>query len=61
MTISRALVGTLVGATIATLWIVLDTGAVAIIIALALVGWLIGTMIDRPDVFIGLLERLQDR
>lgn len=58
---NKALLGTIAGALVAVIWLTFDAGAVLLVVALAAVGWLLGTIIDKPDVFIGLLQRLQDR
>ncbi len=61
MLTNKALWGALAGALVAIVWVTFDSSAVLLVIALAAVGWLIGTIIDRPEVFIRLLQRLQDR
>lgn len=60
MTMNKALIGAIVGAGIAVLWKTFDGGAVALVIALAAGGGLLGYALDRPGALIALLERLQD-
>lgn len=58
---SKALWGALIGALVAILWIAFDGTAVLLVIGLTAIGWLIGTILDRPDTVIRILERLQER
>lgn len=58
---NKALWGALAGALIAIIWVAFDGAAVLLVIAFAAIGWLIGMIFQRPDVLIGLLQRLQDR
>ena len=60
MHVSKALIGTLIGATIAVLWVTFDGGAVALVAALAAVGWLLGSLLEDPGRLIALLQKLQD-
>lgn len=61
MTGHKALWGALGGALIAIIWVAFDGAAVLLVAALAAGGWLIGMVFDRPDLLIGVLQRLQDR
>ncbi len=58
---SKALIGAIIGAALAILMIVFDAGALIFVGSLAAAGWLIGTVLDRPDAIISLLQRLQER
>lgn len=53
--------GAIAGALLAIIWVTLDGGAALLVAALATTGWLVGTILDRPDVLIEWLQRLQDR
>lgn len=61
MLTNKAVLGALAGAVIALIWIAWDGAAVLLVLAFAALGWLIGMIFQRPDVLIGLLQRLQDR
>jgi len=61
MSTNKAILGALAGALIAVIWVAFDGGAVVLVAALAAVGWLIGNVFERPDILIGMLQRLQDR
>ncbi len=61
MLTSRPLLGALAGALLAIVWIVFDGWAVLLVAGLAVIGWLIGSILDKPDVVIRMLERLQNR
>lgn len=61
MLTNKAIWGALAGALLAIVWVAFDGGAVLLVVGLAAVGWLIGMIFQRPEVFIGLLERLRDR
>jgi len=52
---NTGLIGAALGALIAIVWVVL------LVLGLALAGWLIGMIFQRPDFLIGLLQRLQQR
>ena len=54
-------IGALLGATIAIVWVALGGLAVLLVIGLAVAGWVAGMVMQRPDFFIGLLERIQQR
>lgn len=56
---SRAATGAVCGALVALAWILFDTGAVVLLVALTGLGALIGAALDRPDRLIALLERLR--
>ena len=58
---SKAVLGALVGASIALIWIAWGGAAVLLVVAFAAIGWLIGMIFQRPDVLIQLLERIRDR
>ena len=61
LTKKRSLWGALAGVLIAVIWVGLGGPAVGIVIGLAALGWIIGTILDNPDTLIKLLERLKDR
>lgn len=61
MPTSRSILGAIAGAVLAILWLVFDGGAVLFVCGLAALGWLIGTVLEKPDYLISLLQRLQDR
>lgn len=61
MPTSRSFIGAVAGAVLAILWLVFDPGAVIFVGGLAALGWLIGSVVDRPDAIISVLQRLQDR
>ncbi|MDH5293810.1 MAG: hypothetical protein OEW91_09035 [Acidimicrobiia bacterium] len=61
MTNNKSLLGAVAGASIAVVWVAFDGGAALLMIALAIVGWSIGMIFERPDIFINLLQRLQER
>ncbi len=61
MLTNKATLGALAGAAIALIWVAWDGIAVLVVVAFAAIGWLIGMIFQRPDVLIGLLQRLQDR
>jgi len=61
MLTNKALWGAIAGALIAVIWVAFDGGAVLLVAGLAAAGWLVGMIFERPDVLIGLLQRLQDR
>ena len=58
---NKGIVGALAGALIAIVWVAFDGTAVLLLIAFAAIGWLVGTILQRPDILIDLLQRLQDR
>lgn len=55
------LAGAALGALIAIVWVAFDGLAVLLVLGLAAAGWVIGMIFQRPDFFIGLLQRLQER
>ena len=55
------IVGAVLGALIAIVWTAFDGLAVLLVVGLAAAGWLLGMVFQRPDVLIGLLQRLQER
>ena len=57
--LSKTAVGAVVGALVALAWILLDTGAVILLLALTGVGATIGFALDQPERLISLLERLK--
>jgi uncharacterized membrane protein len=61
MAISKPIWGALAGALLAILWVAFGGGAVLLVIALAVVGALIGVLLEHPGALISLLERLQER
>lgn len=61
MLTNKAILGALVGAAVALIWVAWDGAAVLLVVGLAAAGWLVGMVFQRPDVLIGLLQRLQDR
>ncbi len=58
---NKATLGALAGALVAVIWVAWDGVAVLVVLGFAAIGWLIGMIFQRPDIFIGLLQRLQDR
>ncbi len=61
LTKKRSFWGALTGVVIAIIWVALGGPAVGIMIGLGALGWIIGSILDKPDVLIKLLERLKDR
>lgn len=59
--LSKTLIGAGIGALIAVIWIVFDTTAAIVLVALAALGALVGSALENPGRLIRLLERLQDR
>lgn len=60
MSLSKSLIGTVLGAVVAVLWVVFDGGAVLLVVAFAAAGWLLGSLLEDPSRLISLLQRLQD-
>ncbi len=58
---NTGLIGAALGALIAIVWVAFGGLAVLLVLGLALTGWLIGMIFQRPDFLIGLLQRLQQR
>lgn len=58
---NTGLIGAALGAVIAIVWVAFGGLAVLLVLGLAAAGWLGGMIMQRPDFFIGLLERLQRR
>lgn len=58
---NTGLIGAALGAIIAIVWVAFGGLAVLLVLGLAAAGWLLGMVLQRPDVLIGLLERLQQR
>ena len=58
---SKSLWGAVVGVVIAVVWVAFDGLAVLLVVGLAAAGWVVGTIFDRPDFYIGLLERIKER
>lgn len=56
--LNKTLAGAAVGAAIALAWIIFDTRAVLLLVALTVLGALIGLTLDQPERLIRLLERL---
>lgn len=56
---SKTLIGAVAGALVALAWIVFDTGAVVLLVALTAIGAIIGLVLDDPDRLIAVLERLK--
>jgi len=61
VTTPKSLWGAAAGALTAVVRVAFDGGAVLLMVALAALGWLIGMVFERPDIFINLLQRLQER
>ena len=61
MTLTRSALGALIGALVAIVWLTFDGGAVLLVGALGGAGWVLGTVLDRPETLIRVLQRLQDR
>ncbi len=61
LTKKKSLWGGLVGVVIALIWVAFGGPAVGIVIGLGALGWLIGMILERPDILIRLLQRLQER
>lgn len=58
---NTALIGAALGALIAIVWVAFGGLAVLLVLGLAAAGWAVGAVLQRPDFFISLLERLQQR
>ncbi|BAN03589.1 hypothetical protein [Ilumatobacter coccineus] len=58
---NTGLIGAALGAIIAIVWVAFGGLAVLLVLGLALAGWLVGMIFQRPDFVIGLLQRLQQR
>lgn len=58
---NTGLIGAALGALIAIVWIAFGGLAVLLVVGLAVAGWALGMIFQRPDFFIGLLQRLQER
>lgn len=58
---STGIIGAALGALVAIVWVAFGGLAVLLVIGLAVAGWAVGMVLQRPDFFIGLLERLQRR
>lgn len=58
---SKASWGALAGALVAIIWLIFDWPAVLLVVGLTVLGWLIGTILDRPERVIAVLEYLQER
>jgi hypothetical protein len=56
--LNKTLTGAAIGAALALAWILFDTGAVILLLALTALGALIGLALDQPERLIALLERL---
>jgi len=54
-------VGAALGALIAIVWVAFGGLAVLLVVGLTVAGWTLGMVLQRPDFFIALLERLQQR
>jgi len=61
MLTNKAFLGAMLGALVALIWVTFDGSAVLLVAGFAAIGWLLGMVLQRPDFFIGLLQRLQDR
>lgn len=61
MLTNKAILGALAGALVAIVWVAWDGAAVLLVLGFAAIGALVGMVFQRPDVLIGLLQRLQDR
>jgi uncharacterized membrane protein len=58
---NTGIIGAALGAIIAIVWVAFGGLAVLLVIGLAVAGWVLGMVLQRPDFFIALLERLQRR
>ena len=58
---NTAIIGAALGALVAIVWVAFGGLAVLLVLGLAAAGWLVGIVMQRPDYFIALLERLQQR
>lgn len=58
---NTGLIGAILGAIIAVVWVGFGGLAVLLVVGLAVAGWVLGMVLQRPDIFIRLLERLQQR
>ncbi len=61
MNVPRTLIGAALGALAAVIWIIFDTGAVFLLLALTATGAAIGATLENPAWLISLLQRIQDR
>jgi uncharacterized membrane protein len=58
---NSGVVGAALGALVAIVWVAFGGLSVLLVLGLAAAGWLVGMVFQRPDLLIGLLERLQER
>ncbi len=58
---NTGLIGAALGAVIAIVWVAYGGLAVLLVLGLAVAGWVLGMVFQRPDFFISLLTRIQDR
>ncbi len=58
---NTGVIGAALGALIAIVWVAFGGLAVLLVLALAGAGWVAGMVMQRPDFFIGVLQRLQQR
>ena len=58
---NSGLIGAALGALVAIVWVAFGGLSVLLVLGLAGAGWLLGMVFQRPDLLIGLLERLQER
>ena len=57
--LSRTLAGAVLGALVALMWLVFDTGAAILFLGFTATGGLIGLALDRPEQLIKMLEKLK--
>lgn len=58
---NTGIIGATLGAIVAIVWVAFGGLAVLLVLGLAAAGWIAGMVMQRPDFFIGLLERIQQR
>ena len=58
---NTGIIGAALGAIVAIVWVAFGGLAVLLVLGLAAAGWALGMVMQRPDFFIGLLERIQQR
>ena len=61
MVVNRTILGTLIGAGVGIVWVAFGFTAMLLVAALAAAGWLVGLLLERPEIAIGYLERLSER
>jgi uncharacterized membrane protein len=58
---NTGMIGAALGALVAIVWVAFGGLAVLLVVGLAVAGWAVGMVFQRPDFFIAVLERLQRR